>query len=298
MSENVVSGIGTVRDGSGVEAVLVDEQRGVLRASRTLKGFAGDALDLLRLDVQEEVLRTVARGARDLEFEDPAEFTFVAPYRNPGKILGIGLNYREHAGDLDEKAPEEPASFIKGAHTIIGPGETILLPSQSERVTTEGELGIVIGRMAYEVDVEQALEHVWGFCSILDQTAEDILRRNPRFLTRCKNFPTFFAFGPLLVPRATVLERVGSFESIVVETVVNGDQIRRNTVGNMTHGLASLVSFHSYVMPLFPGDIISTGTPGAIQIHPGDTAVSRVSGVGTLEAPVRAGESGQGWPPQ
>jgi 2-keto-4-pentenoate hydratase/2-oxohepta-3-ene-1,7-dioic acid hydratase in catechol pathway len=277
--------------------VVVDEQRGVLPVSRALPDFSGDAMDLLRLDVEDGVVDEIARRAGDAEFDDPADVDYAAPYRHPGKILGIGLNYREHAGDLDETAPAEPASFFKMAHTIIGPGDAIVLPPQSERVTTEGELGIVIGRTAFEVDVARALEHVWGFCTILDQTAEDILKRNPRFLTRCKNFPTFFSFGPLLVPRATVLSRVGSLDDVTVETVVNDDRVRSNTVGNMTHGLAELVSFHSFVMPLFPGDIISTGTPGAIPIQPGDIASCRVSGVGSLANPVRAGALGRGWPP-
>jgi 2-keto-4-pentenoate hydratase/2-oxohepta-3-ene-1,7-dioic acid hydratase in catechol pathway len=291
-----MSGIGTVRDGSGSAVVVVDEERGLVRADAVLPGFSGDAMDLLRHDVEEGIVETILSRASASAFDDPAGFTFLAPYVKPGKVLGIGLNYREHASDLDETAPDEPASFFKMPHTIIGPGDSILLPPQSDRVTTEGELGIVIGRTAFEVDVDRALDHVWGFCTILDQTAEDILKRNPRFLTRCKNFPTFFSFGPTLVPQATVLRRVASLEDIVVETHVNDDQIRRNTVGNMTHGPAALVSFHSHVMPLFAGDIISTGTPGAIPVGPGDIAACRVSGVGMLENAVRDRTPGQGWP--
>ena len=96
-------------------------------------------------------------------------------------IWGIGLNYREHAADLAETAPaEEPASFIKGDHTVIGPGEPIPLPWQSNRVTAEAELGIIIGRSAATSPSEEALDYVWGVVPILDQTAEDILARNPR----------------------------------------------------------------------------------------------------------------------
>ncbi|WP_412517424.1 fumarylacetoacetate hydrolase family protein [Actinomadura madurae] len=278
--------LATAREESREVPIIIDPARGVLRPQTLLQGFTGDAMELLTADMEIRLLERVA-GVADRYFEDPSEFELTVPYRAPRKILGIGLNYREHAGDLDESAPEEPASFFKGDHTIIGAGDTIVLPEQSGRVTTEGELGLIIGRTARDVPLDAAMDYVWGFCTVLDQTAEDILRRNPRFLTRCKNFPTFFSFGPALMPARVVRDAVGSFERIVVETIVNGTQIRSNTVANMTHGLASLVSFHSEVMPLYPGDIISTGTPGAIPIEDGDVAECRIEGVGRLSNSVR-----------
>ena len=204
-------------------------------------------------------------------------------------MWGIGLNYVDHAADLSETAPDEPASFIKGDHTIIGPGDDIPIPPQSERTTAEGELGLVIGRHCRNVSEEDALDHVFGVTTILDQTAEDILQRNPRFLTRSKNFPGFFSFGPEIVPMAAVLERFGRIEDVEVSTVVNGEQTRTNTVERMMHGPAFLVAFHSAMMPLYPGDIISTGTPGAIHVRPGDVAECRIPGIGTLVNPVVAG---------
>ena len=129
---------------------------------------------------------------------------FTAPYRRPRKIWGIGLNYVAHATDLTETVPDEPASFMKGDHTIIGPGDPIPLPSQSERVTAEAELGLVIGRLCRDVEPENALDHVFGVCPVLDQTAEDILARNPRFLTRSKNFPGFLSFGPAIAALSEV----------------------------------------------------------------------------------------------
>jgi 2-keto-4-pentenoate hydratase/2-oxohepta-3-ene-1,7-dioic acid hydratase in catechol pathway len=125
-------------------------------------------------------------------------------------------------------------------------------------------------------------------CPILDQTTEDILARNPRFLTRSKNFPTFFSFGPAIVPLAEVLTTFRSLSEIQVNTVHNGQVARSNTVSNMAFSPEFLVSFHSKVMPLFPGDIISTGTPGAVVIADGDVAECRIPGIGTLVNPVRA----------
>ena len=197
-------------------------------------------------------------------------------------IWGIGLNYRDHAADLSEDVPEEPASFIKADHTIIGPGEQIPVPRQSERTTSEAELGLVIGRPCRDVDEEQALSHVVGVVPVLDQTAEDILQRNPRFLTRAKNFPGFFSFGPEIVPLEDAVAHAGGLGNVEVSTVVNGTETRTGTVDRMRYSPAYLVSFHSRVMPLQPGDIISPGTPGAIHVRAGDVVECRIPGVGVL----------------
>lgn len=278
--------IATVRDGGIERPVILDPGRGVLRPELVDPSFTGDARALLARDMEAGILQAAATVG-DAHFEDAAGLTFTAPYRSPRKIWGIGLNYRDHAGDLEEAVPEEPASFLKGDHTIIGADEEIVLPRQSARVTAEAELGLVIGREARDVDVSHAFDHVWGVCAVLDQTAEDILRRNPRFLTRAKNFPTFFAFGPTLVPLAEAIAVHGRLDDLSVSTVVNGSEVRTNTVSNMTYGLEFLVSFHSEVMPLFPGDIISTGTPGALVIGDGDRVECRIPGIDVLSQRVR-----------
>lgn len=194
-----------------------------------------------------------------------------------------------HAADLSESVPEEPASFIKGSHTIIGPGDPIPVPQQSNRTTSEAEMGMVIGRYCRDVSEADALDYVLGVCPVLDQTAEDILQRNPRFLTRSKNFPGFFSFGPEIVPLQEVVDHAGTLEDVEVWTIVNDDERRSNTVANMRFSPAFLVSFHSKVMPLFPGDIISPGTPGAIHIRAGDVAECLIPGVGRLQNPVVLG---------
>lgn len=204
-------------------------------------------------------------------------------YRRPRKIWGIGLNYAEHAEDLSESAPaEEPASFMRPDTTIIGPGDEILLPDQSGRVTGEAELAAVIGREAKNISVEDAPSMVAGFTSVLDMTAEDILRKNPRYLTRSKSFDTFFSFGPELVTP----DEVGDLEKLEVSTVLNGEIRRRNTISNMTFSPWELVAFHSRIMTLLPGDVISTGTPGAVVLQDGDVLECRISGFGPLANPV------------
>jgi len=208
--------------------------------------------------------------------------TYGPLYRHPRKIWGIGLNYVDHASDLGEKAPNtEPASFMKPDTSIIGPGDTVEIPLQSERTTGEAELGVIIGKTCRNVDEIDVENYVAGYTTIIDMTAEDILQKNPRYLTRSKSFDTFFSFGPQFVTK----DEIGDLQALEVATVINGEVHRKNTVDHMTFSPEYLVSFHSKVMTLLPGDIISTGTPGAVHIQNGDTVECRIEGFEPLVNP-------------
>jgi 2-keto-4-pentenoate hydratase/2-oxohepta-3-ene-1,7-dioic acid hydratase in catechol pathway len=214
---------------------------------------------------------------------NPDQVSYGPLYRRPRKIWGIGLNYVEHAADLKENLPsEEPASFMKPDTAIIGPDDPVRLPVQSRRVTAEAELGIIIGREARDVAEEDAPSVVAGLTTVIDLTAEDILEKNPRYLTRAKSFDTFFSFGPQLL----TLDELEEVDQLEVATVINGKFHRKNSVSNMTFSPWFLVSFHSRVMTLLPGDIISTGTPGAVVIRDGDTVACEIGGFETLSNPV------------
>ena len=180
--------LATILENGREVAVLVDPARGVVRAADLDPTATGTLLDLIR---QERVtgLSALADAAPDELFQDRQEVTFTAPYRHPRLIWGIGLNYRDHASDLSESVPEEPASFIKGDHTVIGPGEPIPVPPQSERTTSEAEMGLVIGRYCRNVTEEEALDHVLGVVPVLDQTAEDLRRAYQVFADAQRSFP-------------------------------------------------------------------------------------------------------------
>jgi 2-keto-4-pentenoate hydratase/2-oxohepta-3-ene-1,7-dioic acid hydratase in catechol pathway len=240
-----------------------------------------DLLSLLQSGRFYELKEAYDRG--EVRGGASSQLSYAPLYRRPRKIWGIGLNYVEHAGDLSESAPaDEPASFMRPDTTIIGPGDEIVLPPQSERVTAEGELAIIIGREAKDVSEEDASSVVAGFTTVLDMTAEDILRRNPRYLTRSKSFDTFFSFGPELVTP----DEIEDVDALEVATVLNGKVHRRNAVSNMMFSPWWLVSFHSRVMTLLPGDVISTGTPGAAVIQEGDVAGCSITGFEPLSNPV------------
>jgi 2-keto-4-pentenoate hydratase/2-oxohepta-3-ene-1,7-dioic acid hydratase in catechol pathway len=205
-------------------------------------------------------------------------------YRHPSKIWGIGLNYREHAADLSESCPQGiPGSFIKADTTIIGDQDPIILPKISHKITGEAELGLIIGRECKDVSQDHWQEVVAGYTCIIDMTAEDILRQNPRYLTVAKNFDTFFSFGPQLITP----DEVPQILDLSVATIINHTVHARNFIRNMTFPPDYLVSFHSQVMTLRVGDIISTGTPKAVELHHGDRVGCQIDGFPLLENPVR-----------
>ena len=272
----------TIRQGSTEEAAVVLSDS--VAPVREVYGPSRERADLLSLlesgrfyELKEAYGRGEVRGGTS------SQPSYAPLYRRPRKLWGIGLNYVEHAGDLQERAPsEEPASFMRPDTTIIGPGEEVVLPAQSGRVTAEAELALIIGREAKDLSEDDAPSVVAGFTTVLDMTAEDILRRNPRYLTRAKSFDTFFSFGPELVTP----DEIADLEALEVSTVLNGEVRRSNIVSNMTFSPWWLVSFHSRVMTLLPGDVISTGTPGAVIIQEGDVAECRITGFEPLSNPV------------
>ncbi|MEK4436275.1 fumarylacetoacetate hydrolase family protein [Paenibacillus sp. FSL K6-2862] len=214
----------------------------------------------------------------------PLEGAISAPlFRHPRKIWGIGMNYVQKAIDLASTPPErEPVCFMKPDSSLIGPEEYIQLTAQDVNVTSEAELGIIIGRTCKNVPEERAKEVIAGFAATLDMTNQDIHARNPRFLQRSKVFDTFFSLGPQLITP----DEIGDLQSLVVETVLNDEVIHSNTVSHMMYHPWFIVSYFSQMMTLYPGDVIMTGTPGSARIQQGDVAECRISGFMTLRNPV------------
>jgi 2-keto-4-pentenoate hydratase/2-oxohepta-3-ene-1,7-dioic acid hydratase in catechol pathway len=251
-----------------------------VRVPPTLEEFIHDgALDRFRPAVARLGGRTPAPLDRP---------HLVCPLRRPPKIWGIGLNYRAHAQDLGVAVPDEPASFMKPATTLIGPDETILLPPQSRRVTAEAELALVMGRRASDVAEAAVPSVLFGYVPIIDMTAEDILQRNPRFLTRAKSFATFLSVGPWIA----TADEVPSPGALRVTTLRRGETVATNTVSDMRFAPAMLVAFFSRVFEWEPGDLLLTGTPGAAVIEDGDLAGCRIDGFAELRNPVRRDKAG------
>jgi 2-keto-4-pentenoate hydratase/2-oxohepta-3-ene-1,7-dioic acid hydratase in catechol pathway len=244
-------------------------------------------VQLIEIIRNQEALKQIAESKDRMSAHagrTMSEVRFSAPFYDPPMIWGIGLNYRDHANDLGVQLPSEPASFMKPRTTIIGNGDSIILPSDSDRVTAEAELGIVLGRRCKNVRKMELDQYVFGYVPVLDMTAEDILQRNPRFLTRAKSYDTFFSFGPFILTP----DEIESLPKLTVSTVLNGQVARSNQVRNMTFSPSELVEFHSRIMTLEPGDIISTGTPGAVIIKDQDLVECRIDGFPVLRNNVRS----------
>jgi 2-keto-4-pentenoate hydratase/2-oxohepta-3-ene-1,7-dioic acid hydratase in catechol pathway len=278
----------------GTETACVQFGRGFLPLAalnaRTGTDWPTDLLALIESGRLDDLGRWFSRdgegsaGKLEGEVLTGDALRFAPLYRRPRKIWGIGLNYREHAADLDERAPTgEPASFMKPDTCIIGPGEEILIPRQSEKTTAEAELGLVFGTRCRDVPRGEWLSVLAGFTAVIDCTAEDILRRNPRNLTQAKSFDTFFSFGPVLVTP----DEITNVLKLRVRTVVNDRARAADVVANMTFPPAFLVEYHTAIWTALPGDVLSTGTPGAAAVSGGDVVECRITGFPALRNPVR-----------
>ena len=194
----------------------------------------------------------------------------------PSKIVCVGRNYREHAAELGNKMPDEPLLFLKAPSAIISSGEDIVLPSASQQVEHEGELGVVIGRVAHHIASEEdPLSYVLGYTCVNDVTARDLQRKDVQF-TRGKSFDTFCPVGPWI-------ETDIDPGNVVVETRLNGEVKQKGNTADMAFSVAFLIRYISDIMTLYPGDLIATGTPaGVSRMKPGDIVEVEVSGVGTL----------------
>jgi 2-keto-4-pentenoate hydratase/2-oxohepta-3-ene-1,7-dioic acid hydratase in catechol pathway len=284
--------LATIKTPIGEEACVILKQHAILiRDLNTAfkQSFEEDLFSLIEQDQITDLI-TFFNQLSDANLEKIEEkllsldtVTFGPLYRTPNKIWGIGLNYTDHASDLSEISPfDEPASFMKPSTTIIGYGDNIELPIQSQKTTGEAELGVIFGKKCKNIEKEDWLSVVAGFTTIIDMTAEDILRKNPRFLTRSKSFDTFFSFGPIMLTP----DEIDDVTKLNVATVINNKVYEENVVSNMMFTPDYLVSFHSKVMTMMPGDIISTGTPRAVELSHKDIIECRITGFTPLLNPV------------
>jgi 2-keto-4-pentenoate hydratase/2-oxohepta-3-ene-1,7-dioic acid hydratase in catechol pathway len=197
----------------------------------------------------------------------------------PSKVVCIGKNYADHIAEMGLPTQPEPTIFLKPSSAIIGPGDPIVLPRQSERVELEAELAIVIGQIAKDVTVDSAMEYIWGFTVANDVTARDLQASDDQW-ARSKGFDSFCPIGPWI-------ETEFAPEGQIIESRINGEVQQAGTIDQMIHGVAEIVSYVSENMTLLPGDIILTGTPAGITtISAGDIVECEVEGVGNLFNPV------------
>jgi 2-keto-4-pentenoate hydratase/2-oxohepta-3-ene-1,7-dioic acid hydratase in catechol pathway len=214
-----------------------------------------------------------------------------APLPRPGKVLCLGLNYRDHAAESGAPVPEEPVVFAKASSSVIGPGDPIRLPSASDQVDYEAELAFVIGRPARDVAARNAMEHVAGYTVLNDVTARDYQRlRGGGQWTLAKSFDTFCPVGPWIVTR----DEVEDPHALSLTCEVSGQVMQRSSTAQMIFRIPEIIQYLSAVLTLEPGDVVGTGTPAGVGcartpprfLRAGDVVSCTVQGVGTLTNPV------------
>lgn len=194
---------------------------------------------------------------------------------SPTKIVAIGLNYKDHAKEMNKALPEEPLIFLKPSSAVIGYGEYIELPTMSKRVDYEGELAIVLGKKCRNVSPLEAKDYILGYTCLNDVTARDLQAKDVQY-TRAKGFDTFCPIGPCI---STDVNPLG----LSIKTFLNGEVVQKSNTNNMIFNVFELVSFVSNVMTLFEGDVISTGTPSGIgSLKSGDEVEIEIEGIGKL----------------
>lgn len=197
----------------------------------------------------------------------------------PSKVVCLGKNYAAHAAEFGSEVPEEPLVFLKPSTSVSGPGDPIPLPPISNRVDYEGELAVVIGRIARNVRAEETFRYILGYTCGNDVTLRDLQKKDDQW-ARAKGFDGSCPLGPWV---ETELDPI----DVHLETRVNGEVRQSASTSDMVFGVATIIEFVTAFMTLLPGDAIMTGTPeGVGKLEPGDRVEVVIDGIGVLMNPV------------
>ena len=213
------------------------------------------------------------------------------PIERPGKIVCVGLNYRDHAEEQGAELPAEPLLFAKFPNALIGPGEPIVIPSLVTKCDYEAELGVVIGSRVKNVSKENAFEAVLGYLCANDVSARDLQFSDGQW-TRGKSVDTFCPVGPLVAA-----EEISDPHDLRIRAIVSGEVLQDSTTANLIFGVDEVIAHATKTMTLEPGDLILTGTPAGVGVfrdpqrllQPGDEVTIEIEEVGSLTNPVVAG---------
>ena len=243
------------------------------------------------LQLLEEQLGGLKRSSSGIQgyLFAPSDATLLAPVSHPQKVIGIGLNYRDHIEETKIEAPKRPLLFAMYANAIIGPEQSIIIPPMSQQVDFEAELAVIIGRRARQISVESAVDYVAGYTIFNDVSARDLQFSDGQWL-RAKSFDTFAPMGPYLVTPSALKDGDG----LAIELRLNAATMQKSNTRHLIFNVPDLVSYISKVMTLEAGDVIATGTPAGVGftrnpqvfMKPGDVVEIEIEGIGILRNPV------------
>jgi acylpyruvate hydrolase len=223
------------------------------------------------------------RAAADGEATAVEAAIYAPLVTSPEKIICIGLNYADHAEEAGLELPEYPTIFAKYSRSMIGAGDPLVLPPNSDAVDWEVELGVVIGSTARHVDTDQAWQAVAGYTIVNDISMRDWQERTSEFL-QGKTFESSTPVGPYLVTP----DEVDHARDLTLECLLNGETMQHSSTAKLIFGVAEIISYLSEIITLVPGDVIATGTPAGVGagrnqprfLRPGDVLVARIAGLG------------------
>jgi 2-keto-4-pentenoate hydratase/2-oxohepta-3-ene-1,7-dioic acid hydratase in catechol pathway len=215
----------------------------------------------------------------------------LAPLPRPPKLICIGLNYRDHAAECKAEIPRVPTVFAKFHTAVIGHGDAIVLPKNSQQPDYEAEFAVVIGKGGRHIPQDRWREHVFGYTNHNDVSARDVQEATSQWIMG-KTFDTFAPLGPAIV----TADEIPDPQAQDIQMIINGEVLQSSNTSQMVFGVGYLIEHLSSVFTLEPGDIISTGTPGGVGeaktpprwLRPGDHVVVRIAGIPELHNEVRA----------
>jgi 2-keto-4-pentenoate hydratase/2-oxohepta-3-ene-1,7-dioic acid hydratase in catechol pathway len=269
-------GYGVVKDGGVVD----------------LRRRFGDRLPTLRALLSAGALPEAERIARDAGPDFPLDPLQLAPViPDPDKIICIGMNYRDHVAEVGRTVTEKPALFARFAGSQVGHLQPLVKPAVSDQFDYEGELAVVIGKQGRHIPASRALEHVAGYSCYNEGSVRDWQRHTSQFLAG-KTFAGTGAFGPWLV----TADEIPDPARLILETRLNRQRVQHTTTDLMITSIPEQIAYISTMLPLLPGDVIVSGTPGGVGLkrspqlfmRPGDIAEVEISGIGVLRNPVIA----------
>ncbi len=252
---------------------------------RLLRFRHGDTIAHGAVQSGEDVIRVLAGTFVDNpvptgEEVRLADVSLLAPVL-PSKLVCVGKNYAAHAAEFGMEVPEEPLLFLKPSTAVIGPGDPIRLLPINHRTDYEGELAVIVGRLARGVRAEDASRYLLGFTCANDVTLRDLQKTDDQW-ARAKGFDGSCPLGPWIETEVDPTD-------VVVETRLNGEVRQRASTTDLAFGVATLIEYITTFMTLLPGDVVLTGTPeGVGRLEPGDVVEVEVDGVGVLRNEVRA----------
>ncbi len=219
-----------------------------------------------------------------------ADAYWLAPVPRPGKLICIGLNYRDHAAESNMAIPEKPVVFSKFSTAVIGPGEPVVTPATSEQVDYEAELAVVIGRRAKNVSLDSAFDYVLGYTAFNDVSARDFQFADGQW-QRGKSCDTFAPMGPFIV----TTDEIPDPHKLSIKLRLNGQTMQDSNTDRLIFGVPELIAFLSETITLEPGDVIATGTPPGVGfarkppvfLKDGDEMEVEIEKIGTLNSVVR-----------